>query len=118
MHHSYTFIIKDKKYNGYKKLASFLFAINAILFAALGFQSIFVFDKLILFMSSFIVIAYAIYNWYPIKKRGRSFIIIYLLISVTWIAGTGYWYFGLLILILLLLRLQMEKDLSVIISSN
>src|SRR5436190_19260845 len=118
MHHIYTFIIKDKKYNGYKKIASFLYLINAIVLAAFGFQSISVSNKLLLFFVSFITIAYAFYNWYYKQKKERSFIIIYLLIAIAWIIGTAYWYFGLIIVVLLLLQLRMEKDLTITISSN
>jgi hypothetical protein len=118
MHHIYTFIIKDKKYNGYKKIASFLFLINAIVLAAFGFQSISVSNKFLLFFVSFITIAYAFYNWYYKQKKERSFIIIYLLIAIAWIIGTAYWYFGLILVVLLLLQLRMEKDLTITISSN
>lgn len=118
MQSSYTFIIKDKKYKSYKKLASFLFLINAILFIILALRSVSISGKLILFTSSCILIAYAFYNWQYKKKKERSYMIMYLLTAIVWISDTPFWYFSIFLLLLLLLQSRMESDFAISLSGQ
>lgn len=114
----YHFIIRDRKYVGYKRIASFLFIINAVFFGTLSFSAVSVSRQLILGTASFILLAYAIYHWRYKKKKERSYIIIYLLIAVIWITETAYPYLSILYILLLLLQYRMENDLQFTISSN
>ena len=118
MRQSYKLIVKDKKYEGYKKLASFLFLINAIVFIALALGSTSISNKLILFTSSFILIAYSVYNWSYKKKKERSYIIVYILIAAIWISDTSFWYFSILLLLLLVLQFRMESDFTISLSDQ
>ncbi len=118
MRQSYKLIVKDKKYEGYKKLASFLFLINAIVFIALALGSTSISNKLILFTSSFILIAYSVYNWSYKKKKERSYIIVYILIAAIWISDTSFWYFSILLLLLLALQFRMESDFTISLSDQ
>jgi hypothetical protein len=109
MRSSYTLVIVDGNYDGYKKLASFLFVINAVIFFIMALGTNSVSAKLILFMSASLIGVYAFYNWKYKKRKENSFILIYILISAVWITDTSYWYFGIFFLILLYLQLKMEK---------
>lgn len=118
MQQFYKLIIKDKKYEDYKKLASFLFLINAIIFIALALRSTSISNKLILFTSSFILIAYSVYNWSYKKKKERSYIIVYVLIAAIWISDTSFWYFSILLFLLLVLQFRMESDFTISFSDQ
>ena len=106
----YKFIIKDEKFIGYKKIASLLFIINGIAFTALGIASNSISNKLILFTGAFILLSYALYHWKYKKKKEKSYITIYLLIAIIWIAETPFYYFSILFFILLLLQYRMENE--------
>jgi len=114
----YKLTIKDKKYEGYKKLASFFFLINAIVFIALALRAISISSKLILFTSSFILLAYSVYNWSYKKKKERSYIIVYLLIAAIWISDTPFWYFSILLFLLLVLQFRMESDFTIALTEQ
>jgi hypothetical protein len=118
MQQFYKLTIKDKKYKGYKKLASFLFLINAIVFITLALGSSSISNKLILFTSSFILIAYSVYNWSYKKKKERSYIIVYILIAAIWISDTPFWYFSILLLLLLVLQFRMESDFTISLTNQ
>ncbi|MEO7924496.1 MAG: hypothetical protein ABIR30_12520 [Chitinophagaceae bacterium] len=118
MQQSYTLIIKDEKYKSYKKLASFLFLINAIVFIILAIRSVSVSNQLILFTAAFILIAYSVYNWSYKKKKERSYFIVYLLIATIWISDSPFWYFSILLLLLLVLQFRMESDFTISLSGQ
>jgi hypothetical protein len=116
MNRHFTFTIRDKKFDGYKKLASFLFIINAILFIAWAQASQGNARRLIFFATSGILIFYAVYNWLYKPRKERSYIIIYLLIAVIWITETPYWYAGPFFLLMMFLQNRMESDLVIAIT--
>ncbi len=116
MQQTYKFIIKDKKYESYKKFASFLFLINAIAFIIFALTSISISNQVILFTSSFILIAYSVYNWSYKKKKEKSYITAYLLIAVIWVSDTSFWYFSIFLLLLLALQFRMESDFTISVS--
>lgn len=118
MQQSYRLIIRDKKYEGFKKLASFLFLINAIVFIALGVRSLSVSNQVILFTASALLLAYAVYNWYWKQKKERSYLVAYVLVAAVWAVETPYWYFSIPILVLLLLQFRMESDFSIFLSAE
>ena len=114
----YKLIIKDKKYQDYKILASFLFLINAIIFIILAIRSTSISNKLILFTASFMLIVYSVYNWSYKKKKERSYIIVYLLIAAVWVSDTRFWYFSVFLLLLLVLQFRMESDFMISLSGQ
>ena len=118
MQNTYKLFIKDKKYASYKKLPSFLFLINAINFIAFAIQSTSISNKLILFTSAFIVLAYSLYNWTYKKKKEKSYIVVYLLMATIWITDTPFWYFSIILLLLLLLQFRMESDFTISLSAQ
>lgn len=113
MQQFYKLIIKDKKYDGNKKIASFFFLINAITFIFLAFGSVSVSNKLILFTSSFILIAYSGYNWAYKKKKELPYIVVYLLMIAIWVGETPHWYFSILLLLLLVFQFRMESGFTI-----
>ena len=118
MQQFYKLIIKDKKYKSYKKFASLLFLINAAFFILLAFQSVSVSTRLILFTAAIILLVYSGYNWSYKKKKEKSYIAVYLLIAVTWISDTPFWYFSIFFIIIFLLQLRMESDFSILVSDR
>lgn len=114
----YKFNIRDKKFAGYKKIASLLFIINAIAFTALGFTGISISKKLILFTAAAILFVYALYHWKYKKKKDKSYITIYLLVAVIWIAETPYYYFSILFFILLFFQFRMENNALISFSTS
>ena len=114
----YKFIIKDKKFTGYKKIASLLFIINGILFTAFAFTGTSMNNKLTLFTAGFILFSYALYHWNYKKKKEKSYITIYLLIAIIWAVETPYYYFSILFFILLFLQYRMENDILVSFSAS
>ena len=116
MQQFYKLIIKDKKYEGNKKIASFFFLVNAITFIFLALGSVSTSNKLILFASSFILVAYSVYNWAYKKKKEISYIIVYLLIAIIWVSDTAFWYFSILLLLLLVFQFRMESDFTISLS--
>lgn len=112
----FQFIIKDKKFAGYKKIASFLFIINAVIFFALALDSLSRPGKTILFATAFILFTYSFYHWLYKKKKERSYTLIYLLMAAIWIAYTPSWYFAILFVALLILQWRMENDLTISLS--
>jgi hypothetical protein len=118
MQPSYKLIITDKKYERYKKMASFIFGVNAIVFIILALQSLSISNQLILCTSSIILIGYSIYNWAYKKKKENSYILVYLLMAVIWVSDTPYWYFSILILLLLALQYRMESNFSIYLTAR
>jgi hypothetical protein len=116
MKQSYKFIIKDNKYESYKKYASFLFLINAIVFIIFAIRSVSISSQIILFASSFIIIIYSVYNWLYKQKKEKSYIATYLLIAIIWVSDTSFWYFSILLLLLLALQFRMESDFTISVS--
>ena len=118
MQHNYKLIINNKKYEGYKKIASFLFLINAAIFIAFAIKSTSISTRLILFTASFILLIYAVYNWYYKKKKEKSYIIVYLLLAVIWISDTAFWWFAFVFPVMLAFQFRMEKDFIIYLSFN
>jgi len=118
MTQSFTFIIKDNNYESYKKLASFLFLINALFFLALAINTTSVSSRVILFTTTFILLAYAIYNWKYKKKNDKSYIIVYFLVATIWISDTSMWYFSLLIILMLFLHNRLEADFKITVGAK
>lgn len=118
MERPYHFIIKDKKYGSFKKLASFIFLINATVFIIIAIRSGSVSNQIILFAAAFILIAYSIYNWSYKKKREGSYIIAYLLVAIIWITDTPFWFVAIAIGLLGILQLRMESDFSITLSNH
>jgi hypothetical protein len=116
MRQLYTFIIKDNKYESYKKIASFLFLVNALFFIALAITTTSISSRIILLTSSFILFAYAVYNWKYKKKKERSFVAVYLLIAAVWIFDTSMWYFSILFIVMLFLQYRLESDFTIDVS--
>jgi hypothetical protein len=117
MSRHFTFIVRDKKFEGYKKIASFFFLINAILFFFWAQASPGTSRRMALFMIAAVLVVYAIYHWLYKQKKEKSFIVIYLLVTTVWVTETSYWYAGLLFLLLLILQARMENDFWIRISS-
>jgi hypothetical protein len=118
MQTAYQFIIKDRRYKGYKKLASFLLLINAVVFIFLAINKTSVSGRLLLFTAAFLLAGYSLYNWFYKKKKDHSFIFLYLLIAVIWITDTAFWYFGAVFILLLLLELKLEKPSHISLSAD
>jgi hypothetical protein len=118
MQTAYQFIIKDRRYEGYKKLASFLFLINAVVFIFLAINKTSVSGRLLLFTAAFLLTGYSLYNWFYKEKKDRSYVFLYLLIAVIWITDTPFWYFGVIFILLLVLQLKLERPSSISISAE
>ncbi len=116
MSYTYKFIIKDKKFEGYRKIAALLFLINAVTFIVLALRATIFSAKLILFTSAFLLLGYAVYNWKYKQKKEKSYIFFYLLIAIAWMVNTPFWYFGIVFLLLLFLQLRVENDFSISLS--
>lgn len=112
----FLFIIKDKKLGGYQKIASLLFLTNAVLFFILALDAASLPNRIILFVTSFILAVYSLYHWRYKKKKERSYVVIYLLIGSVWTITTPAWYFSVLFLAMLILQLRMENDLAIALS--
>jgi hypothetical protein len=113
----FSFTIKDKKFKGYKKIASLLFGINAVLFVAWGLEAG-ASKRIILFTAAVILLGYAVYHWKYKPKKEKSYLIIYLLIAGIWFTETTYWYFAFVYLALPLLQYSMEKDFAIVVSDQ
>lgn len=110
MRQSYQLIIRDRNVYRYRQLASFLFGINAAIFLMFALRSDSVSGKIILCTVSFIMVAYAFYNWKYKTNKEKSYIAVYLLAAAVWALETPFWYFSVVLLLLLILQYRMEKD--------
>lgn len=113
----FKFIIKDSKYNIYKKVAASLLLLNALLFV-IAARPLVSSSRILLYTAAIIFIAYAIYFWKYKKKKGNSFVAVYLLAALVWIIATHSWYFALLYAILSVIQLRIENDLAIVISAE
>jgi len=113
----FKFIIKDSKYNIYKKVAASLLLLNALLFV-IAARSLVSSSRILLYTAAIILIAYAIYFWKYKKKKENSFVAVYLLAALVWIIATASWYFALLYAILSVIQFRIENDLAIVISAE
>jgi hypothetical protein len=116
MKHYFKFTIRDRKFEGYKKIASLLFVINAVLFTLWGLGTPSISARIILITAAFILFVYAFYNWAYKKRKERSYLFVYLLMAGIWITETPYWHFSILFLLLLLLQYRMENNPTISLS--
>jgi hypothetical protein len=114
MNERFTFIIQEKYYQRYKKIAAFVFGIHAFIFAFMASASGSVPEKLILFICAALLIIYTSYTWLYKKKKEKSYMLMYLLMAAVWILNTPFWYFSLIYPVLLFLQFRMESDFSIL----
>lgn len=114
----YRFVIRDKKFSGYKKIASLLFAVNAVVFIAFAIARQSISSQLILFAGSSILLVYSFYHWKYKQKGEKSYIIIYLLTATIWLIETPYYFFPILFLVLLFFQYKMERDVVISFSDT
>ncbi|MET0392387.1 MAG: hypothetical protein ABW019_04565 [Chitinophagaceae bacterium] len=114
----FRFTIKDKRAGGYSRIASLLFLVNAIVFFMMGWGTAVISQKIVLLSVSVILLAYALYTWLYRKKKDRSYLLVYLLLTAVWTTQTPFWYFGILFLVLLLLQHSMDKELVISLSAT
>jgi hypothetical protein len=115
---SFKFIIKDSRYNNYKKIASSLFLLNAFLFISVALRIASLFSKIVLLSAALIIIVYAIYLWKYKKQKEKSFVFVYIFTAIIWITQTPSWYFALVLSVLLFIQLKLENDALIIISDD
>lgn len=114
----FKFILKDSKYNSYKKVAASLLLLNALLFIIAAGSLAAPSSRILLYTAAIILIGYAFYFWKYKKKKENSFVAVYLLAALVWIIATASWYFALLYLILAIIQLRIENDLFIVVSTE
>jgi hypothetical protein len=118
MKQSYQFFIRENNYQRYRKIASFVFFINALIFVFIGLGTKAISGKLILFTTAAILFIYTLYSWSYKRKKEKSYIVIYFLIAAVWVMDTSFWYFSFIFILLLFLQFLMELDFTIVLSEN
>jgi hypothetical protein len=113
----FKFIIKDSRYDSYKKIAASLLLLNALIFIIVS-RSLVSSTRYLLYTAVFVLIAYAYYFWKYKKKKENSFLGIYLLAALAWVISTPSWYFALLYAILSIIQLRIENDMAIVVSEQ
>ncbi len=108
---SYAFLVRDKKYQAYKRIASFLFLINAVFFAFLAYTATDDLRRLSLPVIALVLLVYAIYHWKKKPRKEKSYFLAYALIAATWILATDFPFLAVAYLLLAWLQYRLENDL-------
>lgn len=108
---SYAFLVRDKKYQAYKRIASFLFLINAVFFAFLAYTSTDYTRRVSLAVIALILLVYSLYHWKKKPRKEKSYFLAYALIAITWISGTSFPFLAIAYFLLAWLQFRLENDL-------
>jgi hypothetical protein len=117
-YHFFRFAIRNDKYRLYKRIASFIFFLNALAFGYVAANVTSRFSMLLLIVVSVLLIAYGSYCFFARNTSDRSYIPLYIISALVWATEVQFYLASAILIVLMVMQILAQYKVYLEIDSS